>query len=345
MKLEEFDYYLPEELIAQTPLKDRSSSRLLVLDKNTGEVSHHHFKEIINYLDENDCLVLNDTKVIPSRIYGIKEETDAHIELLLLKETAKDEWHALTRPAKRVKENTCICFFDEEHHTILKAKCIEVLEDGERVFKMEYNGIFLEILEKIGTMPLPPYIHEKLKDGTRYQTVYAKDYGSAAAPTAGLHFTKELLQQLKEKGVQIEYVTLHVGLGTFRPVMSETIEEHHMHSEYYHIEDDVAERLNNAKAAGKRIVAVGTTSTRTLESVYQKYGKFVGCSENTNIFIYPPYKFKAIDALITNFHLPKSTLIMLVSALSTREYILNAYNIAVKEKYRFFSFGDAMFIK
>ena len=345
MKLEEFDYNLPEELIAQTPLKDRSSSRLLVLDKETGAISHHQFKDIVDFLDENDCLVLNDTKVIPSRIYGKKEDTDAHIELLLLNESNKDEWHALTRPAKRVKQDTCICFYDENDKVILKAKCIEILDDGERVFKMEYNGIFLEILEKIGTMPLPPYIHEKLKDGSRYQTVYAKDYGSAAAPTAGLHFTKELLEQLKTKNVQIEYVTLHVGLGTFRPVMSETIEEHHMHSEYYHIEADVACRLNEAKRKGKRIIAVGTTSTRTLESVYQKYGEFVGCSENTNIFIYPPYKFKAVDALITNFHLPKSTLIMLVSALATREYIMNAYNIAVKEKYRFFSFGDAMFIK
>ena len=344
MKLEEFDYYLPEELIAQTPLKDRSSSRLLVLDKNTGEVSHHHFKEIINYLDENDCLVLNDTKVIPSRIYGIKEETDAHIELLLLKETAKDEWHALTRPAKRVRENTCICFFDEEHHTILKAKCIEVLEDGERVFKMEYNGIFLEILEKIGTMPLPPYIKEKLNDKERYQTVYSEHLGSAAAPTAGLHFTKEMLEEIKAKGINIGYVTLHVGLGTFRPVKVDDVTKHTMHTEHYIMPQETADLINETKKNGGRVISVGTTSCRTLESVATKNGCIFADEDDTSIFIYPGYEFKCMDALITNFHLPESTLIMLVSAFAGFDNIMNAYNTAVKEKYRFFSFGDAMFI-
>ncbi len=341
MKVADFDYNLPEELIAQTPLENRTDSRLLVLDKITGDIEHKHFYDIVDYLTDQDVLVLNDTKVYPSRIYGKKIDTDASIELLLLKEVGKDEWVALTRPARRVKVGTQISF----GNGLLIATCIEEKADGERRYHMTYQGIFLEILEQIGTMPLPPYIHEKLEDGSRYQTVYAKDYGSAAAPTAGLHFTQELLAKARAKGVQIEYVTLHVGLGTFRPVMSETIEDHHMHSESYQMTEATAKALNQAKAAGKRIISVGTTSTRTLESIMAKYGCFRACQESTNIFIYPPYRFQAIDALITNFHLPKSTLIMLVSALAGREHVLEAYHIAVQEKYRFFSFGDAMFIQ
>ena len=341
MKVEDFDYYLPEELIAQTPLKDRSASRMLVLDKETGEISHHVFSEIVDMLTKDDVLVLNDTKVLPSRIYGIKEETNAHIEVLLLKETGEDIWETLVKPARRVHVGTVITFGDG----ILKAECISEEEDGMRHFKMKYDGIFMEILEKIGTMPLPPYIHEKLKDQSRYQTVYAHDYGSAAAPTAGLHFTKELLQKIKDKGVTICYVTLNVGLGTFRPVSAENVEDHTMHTERYRMTEEVAEILNKAKKEGKRIVSVGTTSTRTLESIYSKYGTFKACNEDTSIFIYPGYKWKAVDALITNFHLPKSTLIMLVSSLAGREHILHAYNEAVKLKYRFFSFGDCMFIK
>lgn len=341
MRVDDFDYYLPEELIAQTPLSDRTSSKLLVLNKNSGDISHHHFKDIIDMLDCNDVLVLNDTKVLPSRIYGKKVDTDASIELLLLKELEDNLWSALVRPARRVHLGTVISFGDG----LLKAECVKLGEDGMREFKMIYDGIFLEILEKIGTMPLPPYIHEKLEDGSRYQTVYAKEYGSAAAPTAGLHFTKELLDKLLKKGVQIEYVTLNVGLGTFRPVAVEKIEDHHMHTEKYQMTKEVAERLNLAKQNGKRIISVGTTSTRTLESIYSKYGTFKECVEDTNIFIYPGYKWKVVDALITNFHLPKSTLIMLVSSLAGKENILNAYKVAVEEKYRFFSFGDAMFIK
>jgi S-adenosylmethionine:tRNA ribosyltransferase-isomerase len=341
MRVDEYDYNLPEELIAQTPLKERSTSKLLVLDKTNKTIEHNHFSDIVDMLGENDCLVFNDTKVIPSRIYGIKKETNASIEVLLLKELETDTWEALTRPAKRVKIGTEIVFGDNQ----FTATCIGLGEDGLRTFKMNYEGIFLEKLEQLGEMPLPPYIHEKLQEQDRYQTVYAKYYGSAAAPTAGLHFTKEVLEKLKEKNVQMEYVTLHVGLGTFRPVMVDNIEDHHMHSEFYMMNKETAERLNEAKAKGKRIISVGTTSTRTLESIYNKYGKFVECSEDTNIFIYPPYKFKAIDALITNFHLPKSTLLMLVSALATKELIMNAYDAAIKNNYRFFSFGDAMFIK
>lgn len=341
MRVEDYNYDLPQELIAQTPLKDRSSSKLLVLDKLTGKIQDKHFFDIIDLLDENDCLVFNDTKVIPSRIYGKKSDTGANIEVLLLKELEDNTWEALTRPAKRIHLGTKVVFGDN----LLVAECIGLGEDGKRVFKMEYEGIFLEVLDKIGEMPLPPYIHEKLVEQDRYQTVYAKDYGSAAAPTAGLHFTKEILEKLKEKNIQTEYVTLHVGLGTFRPVMVDNIEDHVMHSEFYKMSKETAERLNIAKENGKRIISVGTTSTRTLESIYNKYGKFVECAENTNIFIYPPYEFKAIDALITNFHLPKSTLIMLVSSLATKEIILNAYHHAIEEKYRFFSFGDAMFIK
>lgn len=341
MRVTDFDYDLPEQLIAQTPLDERSSSRLLVLDKKTGEIEHKHFYDIVDYLDNNDVLVLNDTKVLPSRIYGKKIDTNASIELLLLKEIQNNIWEALARPAKRVKVGTKIIFGDG----LLMATCLEEKTDGERVFQMEYQGIFLEILEQIGSMPLPPYIHKKLINQDRYQTVYARDYGSAAAPTAGLHFTKELLQKLKKKGVEIVYVTLNVGLGTFRPVTVDKVEEHHMHSETYQMSKETADTLNLAKKLGKRIISVGTTSTRTLESIMKKYGKFVECYESTNIFIYPPYEFMAVDALITNFHLPKSTLIMLVSAFSSKEVILNAYKIAVEKKYRFFSFGDAMFIK
>ena len=340
MKVEEFDYNLPEELIAQTPLENRTSSRLLVLDKTTGALDHKHFSDIIDYLGPNDVLVLNDTKVLPSRIYGIKEETQANIEVLLLKEIKDDIWEVLVKPAKRVKVGTIIKFSDK-----LKAECVEVFDEGIRHLKMIYEGIFLEIIEEIGLMPLPPYIHEKLKDQNRYQTVYAKDYGSAAAPTAGLHFTKELLQKIKDKGVQIEYVTLNVGLGTFRPVQVDDVEKHHMHSEKYMMDAGTAERLNKAVSDKKRIIAVGTTSTRTLESIYTKYHKFIEVEESTDIFIYPGYEWKVVDALITNFHLPKSTLIMLVSSFAGKEKIFKAYEEAIKEKYRFFSFGDAMFIK
>lgn len=339
MNTEEFDYYLPEELIAQTPLKDRSASRLMVLDRKTGKIEHHIFKDIINFLDENDVLVLNDTKVIPARLFGVKEDTQAHIELLMLKEMGDDVWQTLCKPARRVKVGTVLSFGDG----LLKAECIKEDDDGIRYFKMIYEGIFLEILDKLGEMPLPPYIHEHLEDKDRYQTVYAKNPGSAAAPTAGLHFTKEILEALRAKGVTICYITLHVGLGTFRPVSVEDVTKHKMHSEFYHISAEVADILNKAKASGKRIVSVGTTSTRTLESAYDN--GFKETSGWTDIFIYPGYQFKAIDAQITNFHLPKSTLIMLVSAFAGKENIMNAYNEAVKEKYRFFSFGDSMLIK
>ncbi len=341
MKLEEFNYNLPEELIAQTPLKNRSESKLMVLNKETGEIEHHHFYEIIDYLNEGDVLVINDTKVIPSRIYGNKTDTNAKIEVLLLKELENDIWETLVRPAKRVKIGTKISFGDGK----IIAECIECADEGLRKFKMQYEGIFLEILDEIGNMPLPPYIHESLEDQNRYQTVYAKYAGSAAAPTAGLHFTKELLEKIKEKNVEILNVTLHVGLGTFRPVNTENVEEHHMHSEAYQITEDVANRLNLAKEENRRIIAVGTTSTRTLEANFTKYGKFTPTKEDTAIFLYPPYRITAIDGLITNFHLPKSTLIMLVSCLTTKEHILNAYKVAIENKYRFFSFGDAMFIK
>ncbi len=342
MKTEDFDYYLPEELIAQTPLKKRDSSRLLVLDRKTSEVEHKHFSDIIDYLEEGDTLVLNDTKVLPARLIGVKEETEAVIEVLLLKNLENDTWECLTKPARRIKEGTIVSFGNGE----LKMKCNGVYDEGIRHFEMIYDGIFYEILDKLGTMPLPPYIHEKLDDQSRYQTVYAKELGSAAAPTAGLHFTNELLKKIEQKKINICYVTLHVGLGTFRPVSVEDIKDHEMHSEYYTMSKSVADKLNETKKNGKRIIAVGTTSTRTLETIAtNNNGKFIECSGWTKIFIYPGYEFKAIDALITNFHLPKSTLVMLVSALAGRENILNAYNVAVKEKYRFFSFGDAMFIK
>lgn len=340
MKTEDFNYNLPEGLIAQTPLKNRDQSRLMVLDKATGEIEHKHFYDIIDYLEEGDVLVLNDTKVMPARLYGIKEETGSHIEILMLKEIETDTWECLSRPAKRIDIGTIVDFGG-----LLKAKCVQIKEEGIRVFKLHYQGILYEILDKLGEMPLPPYIHEKLLDKDRYQTVYAKEIGSAAAPTAGLHFTPELLNKIAEKGIKIEYVTLHVGLGTFRPVATENVLEHQMHSEYYSMSKETADVLNEAKKNGNMIVSVGTTSTRTLETIMTLYGEFKECSGWTNIFIYPGYKFKAIDFLITNFHLPKSTLVMLVSALAGRENVLNAYNIAVLEKYRFFSFGDAMLIK
>ena len=341
MKTEDFNFELPEELIAQTPLEKRDASRLLVLNKDDGKIEHKHFSNIIDYLSSNDVLVLNDTNVIPARLYGIKEGTDAHMEILLLNEIEKDIWKCLCRPAKRIKVGTNISFGDG----LLKATCMEKMEDGICLFKLNYKGILLEILDKLGEMPLPPYIHEKLKDKNRYQTVYAKYEGSAAAPTAGLHFTPELLEKIKEKGVEIVYVTLHVGLGTFRPVSVDNINEHKMHSEYYVMSKETADILNEAKKNKKRVISVGTTSTRTLETIMNLYGTFKECSGYTDIFIYPGYEFKAIDALITNFHLPKSTLVMLVSAFAGKENILNAYKIAVDNKYRFFSFGDAMFIK
>ena len=341
MKLEDFDYNLPEELIAQTPLEKRDSSRLMVLDKNTGEITHNHFTDVVDYMEKGDTLVLNDTKVMPARLIGIKEETNAVIEILLLKDLQNNIWECLTKPAKRVHLGTIISFDDGK----LKAKCVEVLEDGIRRYELIYNGILLEILEELGTMPLPPYIHEQLDEQSRYNTVYAKNIGSSAAPTAGLHFTKELLEKIKNKGINVVYVTLHVGLGTFRPVQVENILEHKMHTEYYEMSKETAQVLNQTKANGHKIIAVGTTSVRTLETIMTKYNEFRESSGNTDIFIYPGYKFKAIDYLITNFHLPKSTLVMLVSALAGRENILNAYNEAVKNKYRFFSFGDSMLIK
>lgn len=340
MKTDDFDFYLPEDLIAQTPLVKRDSSRMLVLDKKTGDIEHKSFNNIIDYLSSDDVLVLNDTKVIPARLYGVKEDTGAVIEILMLKDLGNNIWECLTKPAKRVKVDTIVSFSDK-----LKAKCIKVGEEGIRHFELIYDGILYEILDELGEMPLPPYIHEKLENKDRYQTVYAKNIGSAAAPTAGLHFTEDLLKKIEEKGVKVLYVTLHVGLGTFRPVNVEDVTKHKMHSEFYQMSSDVANELNKAKKEGKRIISVGTTSTRTLETIMNEYGEFRECCGNTEIFIYPGYQFKAIDALITNFHLPKSTLIMLVSALASKEYIMKAYNEAVEEKYRFFSFGDSMFIK
>ena len=341
MNIEEYNYDLPEKFIAQTPLSNRSDSKLLLLDKDNGNIKEEVFKNIINYLNKGDVLVLNDTKVIPARLIGEKEDTKAVIELLLLKDIEGNTWECLARPGKRLHVGTIITF----GNGLLKAEVIEKLDEGIVHVKLIYEGILMEILEKLGTMPLPPYIHEKLSDQSRYQTVYAKNLGSAAAPTAGLHFTKELLEEIKNKGIEILYVTLHVGLGTFRPVEVTDITKHNMHSEYYIMTKDVADALNKAKSEGRNIYAVGTTSTRVLETVASKYNEFRECSGDTNIFIYPGYTFKAIDGLITNFHLPKSTLLMLVSALSKKEYILNAYEYAKKNNFRFFSFGDAMFIK
>lgn len=338
LTLDEFDYYLPEELIAQTPLKDRETCRLLCLNKESGETSHKHFYDILDMLHEGDVLVMNNSKVIPARLFGVKEETDAHIEILMLKDIGDDVWQTLCKPARRVKVGTIVNFGDG----LLKAECIKEEEDGIRYFKMHYEGIFLEILDKLGETPLPPYIHEKLDDPNMYQTVYAKTPGSAAAPTAGLHFTKELLQKLKDKGVKLLEVTLHVGLGTFRPVAEKDVTKHKMHSEYFEMSQEVADELNKAQKEERRIVAVGTTSCRTLESAYNN--GFSACHGWTEIFIYPGYKWKAVNALITNFHLPKSTLVMLVSSLAGKDHILAAYKEAVEQKYRFFSFGDAMFI-
>lgn len=340
MNIKDFDFDLPDNLIAQTPLNNRTDSKLLVMDKLTGKIEHHHFRNIVNYLDENDVLVLNDTKVIPSRITGIKEETNAVIELLLLNEVESTEWIALTKPAKRVKVGTIIKFGDK-----LKAECVSVGEDGLRNFKLIYDGILYEILDELGSIPLPPYITEKLDDPNKYQTVYAKNPGSAAAPTAGLHFTKDILKELENKGVEVLYITLHVGLGTFRPVMVDNILEHTMHEEYYEISEEVASKINAAKANGKNIVSVGTTTTRVLETVSKNHGKLVGEVSSTKIFIYPGYEFACVNKLITNFHLPKSTLIMLISAFSSNEHIMNAYKTAIDHQYRFFSFGDSMFIK
>ena len=340
-KTSDFYFDLPQELIAQDPLEDRSASRLLVLDKRTGETSHHVFKEIIDYLNPGDCLVLNNTKVIPARLLGCREATGGAVEVLLLKRKDKDIWETLVKPGKKAKPGTRLVFGDG----LLRAEVLETVEEGNRLIRFEYEGIFEEVLDRLGEMPLPPYITHKLQDKNRYQTVYAKYEGSAAAPTAGLHFTQELLQKIEEKGVELAYVTLHVGLGTFRPVKTENILEHHMHSEYYEVPSDAAEKMNRAKEAGKRVICVGTTSCRTVESAADANGRIAPCRGNTEIFIYPGYQFKMLDALITNFHLPESTLVMLVSALAGREHVLNAYQEAIKEKYRFFSFGDAMFIQ
>ncbi|MCY9022757.1 tRNA preQ1(34) S-adenosylmethionine ribosyltransferase-isomerase QueA [Priestia megaterium] len=341
MKVDLFDFHLPEELIAQTPLEQRDASRLMVLNKETGNVKHHMFHDLLDYVQEGDCLVLNDTRVLPARLFGIKEDTGANIEVLLLKQTQGDTWETLVKPAKRVKEGTVVSFGDGR----LTAVCKETSDQGGRLLEFNYEGIFYEVLEQLGEMPLPPYIKERLDDQERYQTVFAREQGSAAAPTAGLHFTEEMLEQLKEKGVHIAFLTLHVGLGTFRPVSVDDLEEHDMHSEFYQVSEGTAALLNSVREKGGRIISVGTTSTRTLETIATEHnGKFVASSGWTNIFIFPGYEFKAIDGMITNFHLPKSTLIMLVSALAGRENVISAYEQAVAEKYRFFSFGDAMLI-
>ncbi|NMM61205.1 tRNA preQ1(34) S-adenosylmethionine ribosyltransferase-isomerase QueA [Clostridium sp. P21] len=341
MKVTDFDFYLPEELIAQSPLEKRDEARLMTLNKNNGEIEHKIFKDIIDYLEPGDCLVLNDTRVLPARLIGEKENTGGKIEFLLLKRIDKDKWETLVKPGKRAQVGKRFVFGDGE----LKAEVVSVEEDGNRIVEFEYDGIFEEVLDKLGQMPLPPYIKEKLEDKEMYQTVYSKEQGSAAAPTAGLHFTEELLKRIEEKGVNIAFLTLHVGLGTFRPVKVENIQEHNMHSEYYTMSKETADIINKTKKNGKSIIAVGTTSCRTLETIGNDQGEVREQSGWTDIFIYPGYKYKIVDKLITNFHLPESTLIMLVSALAGRENIMNAYNTAVKEKYRFFSFGDAMFIK
>ena len=341
MNVKDYDYDLPEELIAQDPLEDRSSSRLMVLDRQTGDVEHRHFTDILEYLHPGDCLVINNTKVIPARLFGVKEDTQAKIEVLLLKRKENDIWETLVKPGKKAKPGTKLVFGDG----LLTAEVVDVVEEGNRLIQFHYDGIFEEILDQLGQMPLPPYITPQLKDKNRYQTVYAKYDGSAAAPTAGLHFTKELLQKVKDMGVDIAEVTLHVGLGTFRPVKVENVLDHHMHSEFYMVSQEAADKINRAKESGHRVIAVGTTSTRTLEAAADENGRLHETSGWTEIFIYPGYQFKVIDALITNFHLPQSTLVMLVSALAGREHVLHAYEFAVKERYRFFSFGDAMFIK
>lgn len=341
MQLSDFNYDLPQELIAQDPLEKRSDSRLMIVGREDGSIEHKHFYDIIDYVNPGDCLVINDTKVIPARLMGVKEDTGASIEVLLLKRREEKVWETLVKPGKKARVGARISFGDG----LLVGEVIDIVEEGNRLIRFEYEGIWEELLDKLGQMPLPPYITHKLQDRNRYQTVYAKNDGSAAAPTAGLHFTKELLEQLKEKGVEIAHVTLHVGLGTFRPVKVDNILEHHMHSEFYVVEQEEADKINAAKANGKRIISVGTTSTRTLESVADENGIVRAGSGWTDIFIYPGYKFKVVDYLITNFHLPESTLLMLVSAFSSRENMLNAYEVAVSERYRFFSFGDAMFIQ
>ncbi|WP_088102630.1 tRNA preQ1(34) S-adenosylmethionine ribosyltransferase-isomerase QueA [Halalkalibacter urbisdiaboli] len=341
MDVRDFDFHLPEELIAQTPLLDRTASRLLVLNKETGDIEDRKFPSIVDELNEGDCLVLNDTRVMPARLYGIKEDTGANIEVLLLKQLEDDKWETLVKPGKRVKVGTTITFGDGK----LTATCIDEAEHGGRVLQMNYQGIFHEVLDELGEMPLPPYIKEQLNDQERYQTVFAKHRGSAAAPTAGLHFTEELLNQIREKGVHIAFITLHVGLGTFRPVSVDSIEEHEMHAEFYQMSEGTARLLQEVREKGKRIIAVGTTSARTLETIVKEHGSFREASGWTSIFIYPGYTYRGLDGLLTNFHLPKSTLVMLVSALAGRENILKAYRHAVEERYRFFSFGDAMLIR
>lgn len=340
MKTSDFYYNLPEELIAQDPLEDRSSSRLLVLDKVTGKTEHHVFRDIIGYLNPGDCLVINDTKVIPARLIGAKEETGAKIEVLLLKRGEGDVWETLVKPGRKAKPGTRICFGDG----LLTGEVVDIVDEGNRLIRFEYEGIFEEILDQLGQMPLPPYITHQLKDKDRYNTVYAENSGSAAAPTAGLHFTKELLKQVEDMGVKIAHVTLHVGLGTFRPVKVEHVQDHHMHSEFYVVEESEAKKVNDTKEAGGRVICVGTTSCRTVESAADENGRLKAGTGWTDIFIYPGYQFKILDGLITNFHLPESTLVMLVSALAGREHILAAYEEAIRERYRFFSFGDAMFI-
>lgn len=340
MKTSDFYFDLPQELIAQDPLEERSSSRLLALNRKTGDIRHHHFKEVIQYLNPGDCLVLNDTKVIPARLIGVKADTGAHIELLLLKRRENDIWETLVKPGKKAKPGTKLSFGDG----LLIGEILETVEEGNRLIQFQYDGIFEEVLDQLGEMPLPPYITHKLQDKNRYQTVYARYEGSAAAPTAGLHFTKELLSEIEAKGVVLAYVTLHVGLGTFRPVKVDNVLEHHMHSEYYHVSQEAADKINHAKDTGHRVICVGTTSCRTIESAADEHGRLRECCDNTEIFIYPGYQFKILDGLITNFHLPESTLVMLVSALAGKEQVLHAYAEAVKEKYRFFSFGDAMII-
>ncbi len=340
MNVKDFYFELPQELIAQDPLEDRAASRLLVLDKKTGDITHRGFRDVLEYLHPGDCLVINDTKVIPARLYGVKRDTGAKIEVLLLKRREKDVWETLVKPGKKAKPGTVLDFGDG----ILTGTVEETVDEGNRLIRFSYEGIFEEILDRLGQMPLPPYITHQLKDKNRYQTVYAKHDGSAAAPTAGLHFTKELLKEIQEKGVEIAHVTLHVGLGTFRPVKVENVQDHHMHSEFYIVEESEAEKINRAKQAGNRVVCVGTTSCRTVESASTEEGLVKAGTGWTDIFIYPGYRFKVLDALITNFHLPESTLVMLVSALAGREHILHAYEEAIKERYRFFSFGDAMLI-